>query len=70
MLLPTLNRIDLLDIPEELRKDLDFVFVDLKLTAIDVIGLGIAAVMIVLLVARAARNLRELAAKEPAAPRR
>ena len=28
MLLPTLNRSDLLDIPEELRKDLEFVFVD------------------------------------------
>ena len=49
---------------------LDFVFVDLRLTLFDVIGLGIAAAMIVLLVGRAARNLRELAKKEPSAPRR
>jgi len=49
---------------------LDFVLVDLRLTLFDVIGLGIAAVMIVLLVGRAARNLHELAKKEPAAARR
>ncbi len=49
---------------------LDFVLVDLELTVFDVIGLGIAATMIVLLIGRAARNLRELALKEPAAPRR
>ena len=49
---------------------LDFVLVDLQLTVFDVIGLGIAATMIVLLIGRAARNLRELARKEPAAPRR
>jgi archaetidylinositol phosphate synthase len=49
---------------------LDFVVVDLQLTVFDVIGLAIATVMIVLLVGRAARNLRELARKEPAATRR
>jgi hypothetical protein len=49
---------------------LDFVVADLELTAFDVIGLGIAAAMIVLLAGRVVRNLRELAAREPAAPRR
>ena len=49
---------------------LDFVLVDLRLTVFDLIGLAIAATMIVLLVGRALRNLRELAAQEPAAPRR
>jgi archaetidylinositol phosphate synthase len=49
---------------------LDFVFVDLELTVFDVIGLGIASTMIVLLVGRAWRNLRELAREEPAASRR
>jgi archaetidylinositol phosphate synthase len=49
---------------------LDFVFVDLRLTVFDVIGLAIAAGMIVLLVGRAARNLRELARRESAAARR
>jgi hypothetical protein len=49
---------------------LDFVAVDLRLTVFDLIGLAIAALMIVLLVGRVARNLRELARKEPAASRR
>ena len=49
---------------------LDFVIADLQLTVFDVIGLGIAGTMIVLLLGRAFRNLRELALKEPAAPRR
>jgi len=48
---------------------LDFVLVDLELTVFDVIGLGIAATMIVLLIGRAARNLRQLADKEPSARR-
>jgi archaetidylinositol phosphate synthase len=39
------------------------------LTALDVIGLAGAATMVVLLVGRARRNLRELAAAEPAAER-
>jgi phosphatidylglycerophosphate synthase len=48
---------------------LDFRLVDLDLTVFDLIGLAIAAVMIGLLVGRAGRNLRELARREPAAPR-
>jgi phosphatidylglycerophosphate synthase len=42
----------------------------LHLTVFDLIGLGIAAVMVVLLAARAGRNLRELGRREPAQPRR
>jgi archaetidylinositol phosphate synthase len=49
---------------------LDFNLVDVDLTVLDVIGLGIAAVMISLLFVRAFGNLRELAREEPAAPRR
>ncbi|MQA75052.1 MAG: CDP-alcohol phosphatidyltransferase family protein [Solirubrobacterales bacterium] len=49
---------------------LDFVIADLRLTLFDVIGLAIAGVMIALLGGRALRNLRELAGKEPGAPRR
>jgi len=48
---------------------LDFHLVDLDMTVFDVIGLGIAGVMITLLVGRAIRNLRELAKQEPAARR-
>ena len=46
---------------------LDFVIADLQLTVFDLIGLAIAGTMIVLLLGRATRNLRELARKEPAA---
>jgi phosphatidylglycerophosphate synthase len=49
---------------------LDFGVGDLDLTVFDVIGLGIAGGMIVLLAGRAIRNLRELAQAEPAASRR
>lgn len=49
---------------------LDFVLADVDLTVFDLIGLAIAATMITLLLGRAARNLRELARKEPAATRR
>jgi archaetidylinositol phosphate synthase len=49
---------------------LDFNLVDLDLTVLDVIGLGIAATMVVLLTGRAARNLRELGKREPGAPRK
>ena len=45
---------------------LDFNLLELNMTVFDVIGLGIAAVMIVLLTARAFGNLRELAKEEPA----
>src|SRR5437764_9282463 len=41
-----------------------------RLTPLDLVGVAIAAVMVVLVLGRAARNLRELAALEPAAPRR
>ena len=49
---------------------LDFRFAGLDLTVFDVVGLAIAATMIVLLIGRSLRNLRELAEREPAAPRR
>ncbi len=49
---------------------LDFQIGDLDLTVLDAIGLAIAATMIVLLFGRAARNLNELAKREPAASRR
>jgi phosphatidylglycerophosphate synthase len=49
---------------------LDFVIADLQLTVFDLIGLAIAGTMIVLLLGRAGRNLRELSRKEPAARRR
>jgi hypothetical protein len=39
-------------------------------TVLDVIGLGIVAVMLALLTVRAFGNLRELAREEPSAPRR
>ncbi len=49
---------------------LDFNLVGLDLTVFDLVGLGIAGTMIVLLVGRSARNLRELAKREPGARRR
>ncbi len=49
---------------------LDFHLVELDVTVLDVIGLGIVAVMLALLLVRVFGNLRELAAEEPAAPRR
>ena len=49
---------------------LDFELVDLQLTVLDLIGLGIAGVMIALLLGRAVRNLRELSRREPGARRR
>jgi|SRR5215211_597559 len=45
---------------------LGFQIGDLGLTVLDLIGLGIAGLMITTLVARAARNLKLLAAREPA----
>jgi phosphatidylglycerophosphate synthase len=48
---------------------LEFSLFDTGLTALDLVGLGAAAVMVVLLATRAARNLRELARGEPAASR-
>src|SRR3954463_3523948 len=49
---------------------LGFHLAHVELTPMDVVGLAIAATMIVLLAGRAARNLRELAKREPAASRR
>jgi len=48
---------------------LDFRIAEVQLTVLDVIGLGIAGGMIVLLLGRAFGNLRELARAEPPAPR-
>jgi archaetidylinositol phosphate synthase len=48
---------------------LDFDLGDTTLTALDLVGLAIAGVMVVLLLGRASRNLRELAVMEPAAKR-
>ena len=48
---------------------LDFHLAGLDLTVFDLVGLAIAATMIALLLARSSRNLRELAEREPAAPR-
>ena len=47
-----------------------FELAGLGITAFDVLGVGAAGLMVVLLGARAARNLRELAAQEPSARRR
>src|SRR5687767_3114017 len=53
-----------------LELGLDFRILELDMTVFDAIGLGIAAVMLVLLTVRVFGNLRELAREEPAAPRR
>ena len=49
---------------------LDFTIASLELTVLDLIGLGIASAMLLLLAGRAWRNLRELSRAEPAASRR
>jgi len=49
---------------------LDFHLLKLDVTVLDVIGLGIVAVMLTLLTVRVFGNLRELAEEEPSAPRR
>jgi phosphatidylglycerophosphate synthase len=49
---------------------LDFNLAHVHMTVFDVVGLAIAATMATLLVGRAARNLRELSRREPAASRR
>jgi phosphatidylglycerophosphate synthase len=48
---------------------LDFRLAGIGMTAFDVVGLGVAAVMCVLLVGRAAGNLRRLNVEEPAGSR-
>ncbi|HEY7151911.1 MAG TPA: CDP-alcohol phosphatidyltransferase family protein [Solirubrobacterales bacterium] len=59
-----------LNVALALHLGLDFSVGHLQMTILDLIGLAIAGTMITLLVARVARNLRELARREPAAPRR
>ena len=53
-----------------LRAGIGFTVADLDLTVFDLIGLVIAGGMIVLLLGRAARNLGQLARREPGAARR
>ena len=69
---PTEIRLILIALNTGLALDLglDFHLVGLDLTVFDLVGLAIATVMIILLAGRSLRNLRELAAKEPAASRR
>jgi len=69
---PTEIRLILIGLNTALALDLglDFRLVGLNLTVFDIVGLSIAAVMIILLVGRSFTNLRELARREPAAPRR
>lgn len=69
---PTEIRLLLIALNTALALDLglDFRLVGLDLTVFDVVGLAIAAVMLVLLAGRSLRNLRELAREEPPAPRR
>jgi phosphatidylglycerophosphate synthase len=69
---PTEIRLVLVALNTALALDLglDFHLVKLDVTVLDVIGLGIVAVMITLLTVRVFGNLRELAEEEPSAPRR
>ena len=53
-----------------LELGLDFQLAGLDLTLFDVVGLAIAAAMVILLAGRSFGNLRELARREPAASRR
>jgi archaetidylinositol phosphate synthase len=52
-----------------LHLGLDFSIGHLNMTVFDLVGLGLAATMIVLLAGRVVRNLRDLAGREPAASR-
>jgi phosphatidylglycerophosphate synthase len=69
---PTEIRVVLIALNTALALDLglDFRILRLDMTVFDVIGLAVAAVMILLLSMRAFANLRELAKGEPAAPRK
>jgi hypothetical protein len=53
-----------------LHLGLDFSIGHLNMTVFDLVGLGLAGTMIVLLAGRVVRNLRDLAKEEPAASRR
>jgi archaetidylinositol phosphate synthase len=59
-----------LNVALALHLGLDFNVGHLHMTVLDLIGLAIAGTMLALLLGRVARNLRELARREPAAPRR
>jgi archaetidylinositol phosphate synthase len=69
---PTEIRLVLILLNTALALDLglDFHLVKLHVTVLDVIGLGIVALMLTLLTGRVFGNLRELAKEEPSAPRR
>jgi hypothetical protein len=58
-----------LNVALALGAGLDFQLAGIGMTAFDVIGLGVAAVMCALMVGRAVANLRRLSADEPAAAR-
>ena len=58
-----------LNVALALGAGLDFQIAGIGMTAFDVVGLGVAAVMCVLLVGRAIANLRRLSRDEPAATR-
>ena len=58
-----------LNVALALGAGLDFQLAGIGMTAFDVVGLGVAAVMCVLLVGRAVSNLRRLSRDEPAAAR-
>jgi hypothetical protein len=58
-----------LNIALALGAGLDFRLAGVGMTAFDVVGLGVAAVMCVLMVGRAVANLRSLSRDEPAAAR-
>jgi phosphatidylglycerophosphate synthase len=68
---PTEVRLTLiaLNVALALGAGLDFHVAGLELTAVDVVGLAIAAVMCALMAGRAAANLRRLSRDEPAAAR-
>jgi archaetidylinositol phosphate synthase len=58
-----------LNVALALGAGLDFKLAGIGMTAFDVVGLGVAAVMCVLMVGRAAANLRRLSRDEPGAAR-
>ena len=58
-----------LNVALALGAGLDFHIAGIGMTAFDVVGLGVAAVMLVLLAGRALSNLRRLSRDEPAAAR-
>jgi phosphatidylglycerophosphate synthase len=68
---PTEMRIALIGLNTALAlgAGLGFGVAGVHMTVLDIIGLGVAGLMTVMLAGRAARNLRTLAREEPAAPR-